>query len=155
MDYLTLLNESYAEVKDLAEHDLSKLEFIGQNVFDFTTYDDTTMEYLTIKALEVCIAITAKETFDYIKKSKAHHVWYITMCNMPFFMPKLNWGSSIRGAWWDQGGVFTIKSRGLYENGKQVFELRFTGDEWEEFMYALMTFITGPKVEKPRIHLIN
>lgn len=155
MDYLTLLNESYAAVQDHAEHELSRLEFLGDYVFDFTTYDDTVMEYLTIKALEVCIAITAKETFDYIKKSKAHHVWYITICNMPFFIGKLNWGGSIRGAWWDHGCGFNISSTGLYEDGEQRLEWSFTDEEWEEFIHAILAFVTVDKVEKPRIHLIN
>lgn len=49
------------------------------------------------KAVEVCAAINDRQTFDYINDPN-DYLWYLLMCNMPFFAERLECGISIRGA---------------------------------------------------------
>jgi len=149
MNYLELLERSHKlEIKyDICcrpDEPMSKLEYLNY-VFDFTTYADFLDEIFVTKALEVCKAISNKSTFDYIHKSDDHHLWFIAMCNMPFFISKISWGTSIRGAWWDiyEGAdkPFIIKSTGLYdENEEQILALELNAVEWGKFIAAMLEF---------------
>ena len=116
---------------------VSKLEFLGDSVFDFTTYDREQTEMFARKAIEVCRAISENTTFEYIKNSDDYR-WFLVMCNMPFFAKRINWGTSIRGAWWDGAG--TYKSCGLWSDDHQVTELVLTADEWIEFVDSVVAF---------------
>lgn len=93
--------------------------------------------------MEVCGAITKKKTFDYIATDDGN-LWYLIMVNMPFFDGKLEWGTSIRGAWWDlySSKSFTLKSCGLYEGEDQLLELKFNESQWIEFIEAMIKFTT-------------
>lgn len=132
-DYEKLLAHS-CEV----EGSRSPLEYLGDHIFDFTTYDSEVSELFASKAVEVCEAISNRSTFDYIKEPENYR-WFLLMCNMPFFASKIEWGTSIRGAWWDHGIKF--RSLGLWEGEKQLTnETVFTGDEWSKFMLAVSQF---------------
>jgi hypothetical protein len=98
MNYLKLLTESYDYAKD-EDPEVGKLEFLSDAIFDFTTYDGEISSTMGVWALSVCKAISDKKTFEYIK-SEEGYLWYILIVNMPFFQDKLDWGGSIRGAWW-------------------------------------------------------
>ena len=115
MNFLNMLNHSY-KVEYKTKPNLSRLGYLSVHVFDFTTYDSEIDELFAEKALEVCLAITSGKTFEYQKESDDNYRWYLIMCNMPFFVDKLEWGTSIRGAWWDLHGNdhFEINSCGLY-----------------------------------------
>jgi len=76
----------------------SKLEFLGNHVFGFTTYCGEIDVILATQMVEVITCIVEGKTFEFIKED-AKHIQYITMCNMPFLNDKLEWGTSIRGAW--------------------------------------------------------
>ena len=141
MDYLKLLEHSYrvAVEQDECPPD-SRLEWLGEQVFDFTTYDGEMSAMFAGKAIEVCEAINHGATFDYIKDPENYR-WFLLMCNMPFFAGRLNWGTSIRGAWWDANGK--LESCGLYEGEEQVLSLDFTREQWAEFAKALVVFARG------------
>jgi hypothetical protein len=55
-------------------------------------------ELLAEKAVEVCEAILGKTTFDFIQ-GQENYKWYIVLSNMLFFQSKIDWGTSVRGAW--------------------------------------------------------
>ena len=80
-----------------------------------------------------------RTTFEYIE---SNHFNYLLMVNMPFFKDKLEWGGSIRGAWWDLHGdkEFTIESCGLWYNNEQILSLRFNKEQWSEFIIAMHLF---------------
>jgi hypothetical protein len=140
MDYLKLLTESYETERALGigYQPESRLEYLGNSIFDFTTYDDEMTVLLAGKAVEVCKAITGKTTFEYIENPENYR-WYIIMCNMPFFNGRLEWGTSIRGAWWDH--KITFQSCGLWDGEKQLCEeMTFTQEEWGDFMQAVISF---------------
>jgi hypothetical protein len=139
MDYLKLLQNSYEtelRINECAPE--SPLEYLGDSIFDFTTYDGEMSVLFAQKAVEVCDAISSQTTFEYIKDEESYR-WYLLMCNMPFFASKLEWGTSIRGAWWDQ--KITFQSCGLWDGDEQLAdEMTFTGKEWALFMAAVSEF---------------
>ncbi len=138
-NYLELLEHSFEMEKIIKEcPPISRLEFLSRNVFDFTTYDFQMDELFAKKAIECCEAITNGTTFEYIEDSE-NHKWFLLMCNMPFFYEKIEWGTSIRGAWWDQ--KIELKSYGIWVNEEQCFTLTFTKDEWRLFICAITCFI--------------
>jgi hypothetical protein len=124
------------------------LEFLAENIFDFTVYDSEIAETFARRAVEVCTAINESATFEYIKK-QTNYEWYLLMCNMPFFVDKLEWGGSIRGAWWR--ATVVLNGCGLWEGETHLTDpLTFGGDEWERFIAATIEFAApemSPKAE--------
>ena len=143
MDYLNLLEHSYKETKINTEAEsIERLEFLADYIFDFTTYENVISSMMAEKAIEVCKAISHRQTFDYIATEDGN-LWYLIMVNMPFFQDKLEWGTSIRGAWWDLHGdaTFTIESCGLLEGDEQLLELKLNETQWNEFIQAMIEFV--------------
>jgi hypothetical protein len=140
MNYLDLLCHSYAKDNEYNASigmPSSRLTYLADHIFDFTTYDMNISNDLAIRAVVVCNAITERTTLDYIQNPYNHH-WYVIMCNMPFFADRIDWGTSIRGAFWDQD--ITLKSCGLWDGDNQILEMKFTREEWEGFMRAVVEF---------------
>jgi hypothetical protein len=130
--YDILLNHSW-DMRDESRVE-SKLEWVSDYIFGFTTYDSAKSELFAANALAVCDAISNGETFEYIKDD-AQYNNYLMMCNTPFFADKLTWGGSIRGAWWD--APIKLESCGLWVKDEQILEFEFTIEEWVEFLNAV------------------
>jgi hypothetical protein len=144
--YRRMLEEGWKE-SDL-NGPLTRLEYLGDYVFEFITYDREMAELFSSKALEVCKAISDRTTFDYIKDA-GNYRWFLLMCNMDFFSQRLNWGTSIRGAWWDTSApnATTFSTCGLWLDGEQITDPQFSTDQWRDFIAALLTFgVEGPNV---------
>lgn len=140
MKYASMLTEGYAETNRAEK--VSRLEYLSEYIFAFTTYQSDMAELFAAKAVEVCEAINNSKTFDYIKDDDQRR-WYLLMVNMPFFASKIEWGTSIRGAWWNSGPKTPIQlcSVGLWLDGEQLYEpMFFTHDEWREFIAAVIAF---------------
>lgn len=139
MNYLELLEHSYKIEKSrgLCPPE-SRLCYLGDSVFEFSTYDSEMSELFAKKAVEVCEAITKSATFDYIKDAENYR-WYLIMCNMPFFYDRIEWGCSIRGAWWIHRGI-KLEVCGLWQDNEQLLNLDFTRPDWELFTLALVNF---------------
>lgn len=144
MDYNELLEHSYkvaSETFDCAPE--SRLEYLGDHIFDFTTYDGEISALFARKAVEVCAAINNKLTFDYIKEPH-DYCWFLLMCNMPFFAERLEWGTSIRGSWWGDtkpGKQIEYQSCGLWIGDEQLHQtMSFSREEWEKFIAAVVEF---------------
>ena len=148
MDYLELLEHSF----ELERADTgcgcppeSRLAFLSESIFDFTTYDSEKDEFFGRKAVEVCTAINDGKTFDFIKDAD-NYTWFLVMCNMPFFSERLEWGTSIRGAWWAgrPGKQIEFDSCGLWIGDEQLIDtLKFSADEWKRFIAAVIEFAHG------------
>ena len=143
LDYRRMLEEGYAEIRSFSSGaSESRLKYLSEYIFDFTTYDDEMAELFARKALEVCAAISESKTFDYIKDAEQYR-WYLVMCNMPFFADKLEWGTSIRGAWWGEPPhkKIVLNSCGLWMDNEQLHEtMEFTRDQWHEFIASVLAF---------------
>lgn len=134
-DYLSLLDKSYQDIKEnLGDPAITRLEYLADNIFEFTTYENTYSTMFTRRALDVCEAITNKTTLDYIG-DEDNEMWYYLMVNIPFFVNKINWGTSIRGAFWD------LDESGFYKEGKQFRGMFFSSmDDWDKFIVAIIKF---------------
>lgn len=140
-DYLAMLEHSYSMTKDVMDV-RTRLEFLGEYIFNLTTYDIEMSELFARKALEVCTAISDRATFDYIKDADNYR-WYLLLCNVPFFADRLQWGTSIRGAWWGIHGdkVLTLGSCGLWEGDSQILKpMEFAREAWDDFIHAMVRF---------------
>jgi|694.fasta_scaffold25738_16 hypothetical protein len=141
--YLSALEAGYRlfrEHRESEDEEYSRLEFLSDHVFDFTTYDSEISECFALYALKVCSAINNKTTRELIKDEQDYK-WYLIMCNMPFFQGKLSWGSSIRYPWWsDDTRPIKFDGYGLCESGQQMGEMEFTTEEWSEFIEAIIAF---------------
>jgi hypothetical protein len=147
--FLGWLVESFNENNETMEcPSSSRLEYLADYVFNIITYDKEMAEIFAHRAVEVCYAISEHKTFDYIK-DPARHVWYLAMVNMPFFAEKINWGTSIRGAFWDTPirGKIKLSTFGMWKDGNQIHDAEFTREEWEMFAGAIVDF-AGPEMNK-------
>lgn len=136
MDYLEILEKSYQETRLMDRSLNNPLEYLSDYIFNFTTYDGQIAEVFAQKAIEVCTAITNRETFEYIEVP-SNYKWFLIMCNMPFFSEKIEWGSSIRGCWWDDHEGIRLETTGLFIRGEQITGITFGKQEWEKFIKAM------------------
>lgn len=139
IDFARVLEESFKEPDGSGYHYETRMQFIAREVFDLTTYESDFDELIGREIFDVCMAITHKKTFDYIEDEECM-AKYLRCVNMQFFKDRLDWGTSIRGAWWDHSGQ-VLKSCGLMDGPFQILKIDFTGDEWEAFMLTLEAFI--------------
>ena len=141
MNYLALLEQNYKNDAGRHKEPFTKMDFLAMAVFDFTTYEYVLSRQLTKRAIEVACAISNKTTFEYQQVSHSRERWYLVMCNMLFFIPKLSWGSSIRGAWWEHGETFTIDAIFIYdEDNDPVHQLQLLTTEMPAFFAAVLEF---------------
>lgn len=142
-DYLRMLEEGYAQTYAFQRQGrTSRLEYLGDHIFNFTTDDGEMAELFARKALEVCSAISDRTTFDYIKDAEQYR-WYLVMVNMPFFADKIECGTSVRGAWWSEPphGLIEFSSCGLWLDNEQLHEtMEFKREQWGEFIAAVLAF---------------
>lgn len=142
MDYKALLEHSYSmELEGFHCAPRSRYEYLSRSIFQFVTYDSAIDDLFACKAVEACEAITNRATFEYIKDQK-NYEWFLLMLNMPFFADKIDWGSSIRGAWWGiyDSEPYKFESLGLWIGDDQAEELEFSSDQWVDFMRAVVEF---------------
>lgn len=143
-DYFCMLCDGHAALLKLNPGGApkSRKAFLAEYVFGFVTYDDLASDFFAAKALEVCAAISANSVNEYVADPD-NKLWFLAMCNMPFFSERLNWGISIFGAWWDlcMPSKTQLESDGLWRDGQQITEpLKFSTDEWKVFIEAIIAF---------------
>lgn len=144
MDYLELLERSF-KIEREEDLELDRFEYLSEYVFQFTTYDGEMSNLFGKKALEVCLVISNKKTFEY-QDDKENYKWYLIMVNMPFFLDKLEWGTSVRGAWWDHK-EFKLSSYAFYDERKeQIPILKFSEVQWKLFVNAMEEFVKKEKL---------
>ena len=143
MDYKKLLEHSFNTERLHGECPAeSPLVFLSDTIFNFTTYDSAMSKLFGSKAVEVCLAITQKTTFEYIR-DEDNYRWYLLMCNLPFFAQRIEWGTSICGAWWHphKGLSMELNVCGLWLGDEPLNRaLTFNNTEWEAFMLAVGDF---------------
>lgn len=137
INYLEMLEHSYGVVRE-SLGPMSRLVFLSEHIFDFTTYDHEMGELFASKAVEVCEVINEGRNFDYIKDPENYR-WYLLMVNMPFFADRLEWGTSIRGAWWDHADQ-TLDSCGIWRGTEQAITMILGRDDWIAFIAAIIEF---------------
>lgn len=143
--YVALLERSYEETKSFGQdRDMGRLEYLADYIFDFTTYDSEIAALFATKALEVARSINDGATWAYFEGNPENYKWFLLMVNMPFFQGRLEWGTSIRGAWWVHEDT-ELDSCGLVDaKGEQVLLTKFNREQWREFIAAMSSFAATP-----------
>jgi len=85
-------------LNDYLSESEKKKAFLCDVILDMTTYDMGISIEIGEMVLETLIQIKNRTTFEYIKDA-TNYKNYILSCQ--FIMDWLNWGTSIRGAWFD------------------------------------------------------
>ena len=116
--FIKLLDDNYKESIDFGYEYESKIEYVGSEIFDFTTYDGNIDILFANKMIDVIKCILSKTTFEY---QKDNYIDYLTMVNMPFLVDKLEWGSSIRGAWFDEYKEYEINYIKIKKEELEIF----------------------------------
>lgn len=128
----------------------SRLAYLADYIFTFTTYDDDVSEIFAHYAVEVCEAITNKATFEYIKDPERYR-WFLLMCNMPFFAERIDWGTSVRGAFWRPGND-EIPTIGLQADAGEQIGSGWRVKDWDQFVLGMVDFVAAePHVKETAI----
>lgn len=113
----------YKEEYDIdVENDIyqNKYEWFCGVIFNIVTYDSYLDELFAKKIIEVCEVILNKTNFEYIK-DETNYTNYIIVCQLLKSKNWLDWGTSIRGAWFMTGPYGDpILSRRITSSGVQV-----------------------------------
>ena len=107
-EFLSALDEAFKEDRDLHDSQggdpaTAAHSFLAENVFDFTLYDTAKDVQWCMEMLSVIRAILTGTTSEMFRDPASEEV-YLKMVNMPFMDGLLEWGGSIRGAWFDTAG---------------------------------------------------
>ena len=99
-----------------------KYIFLSDYIFDVITYDDDLSYVFGKKIYEVMKTIQEGQTFDYIKQEEKY-IDYILVCNLLESFDLIEWGSSVRGAWFvsdahikREVGCWELDGTAVYEN---------------------------------------
>lgn len=79
---------------------VSKYEWAACRVFDLVTYDSSLDEMFVKDIIEVCKAILEERTYEYIRDPD-NYIKYILVCQILDKFHWIEWGTSIRGAWFE------------------------------------------------------
>ena len=105
--YTKVIQDNYQEQPEINKEYKSKYEYLGAVIFDFTTYDSEMDTLLASRMIPVLRALVEEQTFEYIK-DRDRYENYIAMVNTPFLVDKIDWGTSIGGAWLDNSNEYEI-----------------------------------------------
>lgn len=114
----------------------SKYEWAAGHIFTLSTYDGALDELFVKKIIEVCKVILGKQNFEYIKNEE-NYITYILVCQLLNNLKWIEWGTSIRGAWFQAEPVSEPILRYYDQEVKDVKEIPFTIDN----LKALIEFI--------------
>lgn len=112
-------------------------------VFDICTYDSYLDELFMKAIIEVCKVIRDRTNFEYIKNEQ-DYIKYILVCQVLDNFHWIEWGTSIRGAWFDAAQGPYVKSRVILEEQEWWDSERHVidGVEFtEDNLFALIEFL--------------
>lgn len=146
--WLRIISESHSYEDLLLGDSRSRLDFLAGAVFGIYAYDSEKDEEFAARAVEVSRAISGRTTFDYIKDENQYR-WFLALCHFPFFSNRIEWGTSLRGAWWDSHQGITFQSCSLFDGEFQMAdEIYFDEDEWLSFISAVCDYAEVPHIER-------
>lgn len=137
--YSDLLEFSFETERTFSEGDIDRSFFLAEEVFGFTLYDSHMSRVFADAAIDAAEAINKGDTREV--REGPRHIVFLCMVNMPFFMERIDWGVSIRNPWWGHREEFSLRCTSLYNTDrKQILDIRFSRNEWVEFIEALISF---------------
>jgi len=132
-------NEQFPDNESLDtyfSHQEKKCIFLSSAIIGITTYDDELSKEFGEMILETLIQIKNRTTFEYIK-DKENYREYILSCN--YIQDWIEWGTSIRGAWFNTGDGKIVPSEYLGNIGYEDEFIIITDDFMEWFVEFLMS----------------
>ncbi|HBO5586088.1 hypothetical protein FA071_04395 [Pseudomonas aeruginosa] len=139
-EWIKIFEESHQISDSFGCEIRSRLGYLASAIFGIGTYDSDMDELMAWRAIEVCKAISNRTTFDYIKDTENYR-WYLIMCHLPFFADRIDWGGSIRGAWWSSYEGIRFESCDLYSGDAQMCdEIVFDEEGWDAFIKAVIEY---------------
>lgn len=127
-EWIAALDKHFLEYNEIMCSEQSKLEFISDTIFMFVTYDSEISEEFALMAIRVCKAINEGTIPDLINDEPTYK-FYLIIINTAFFYNKIDWGTSVRGAFW--GNNIRLGS------AIEEFEVDFNTNDWSVFIDAL------------------
>lgn len=100
MNAIDIYRAQYEEESNWHFDKWDKYHWAASRIFDLTTYDRGLDEIFVKDILEVCKVILEKRNYEYIEDEK-NYLKYILVCQVLNKFNWLNWGTSIRGAWFE------------------------------------------------------
>jgi hypothetical protein len=139
MTVLERIKQSYEDFKNLTDDNV--WGWLSNEVFDLTTYDEELDEMFGRKMIEVCKVILEGKTFEYIR-NREKYVQYILACQPLEKHGWINWGTSIRGSFFEDCE--------FNENAKELCSCCYSGDKipfTKETLKELIKFIEAESGE--------
>lgn len=121
MDVIELYRKEYAFETEVIQKGSTKYTWAATQVFELTTYDRSLEELFVKKIIEVCKAILEGRTFEYIR-DESRYVTYILVCQLLEHLNWIEWGTSIRGAWFEE-------SHEKYHPSQPILKYLYTNEE--------------------------
>lgn len=102
MRVIDTIRKVYEEHCDIFEGTYySKYQWFVDHILELTTYDGEISDLFGRKIVEVCKAIMDRKTYEYIDDEN-NYITYIIVYNLLQSKEWINWGTSIRGAWFEE-----------------------------------------------------
>ena len=118
----------------------SKYDWAATNIFDLTTYDGDLDERFVKDILEVCKVILEKRNFEYIKDEQ-NYLKYIIVCQLLVNKRWINWGTSIRGAWFERDETYIWDEKVPISESDKILKTNVTVPFTVENLKALIEFM--------------
>lgn len=109
----------------------TRAAWLATYLFDVDTYDDDMGEWFTDIMLATARAVSERATFEFIK-DRTRYRDYLTAVNLPFFVGRLEWGGSIRGAWWTGDQTLEVGDESITVDDAGAVELFKALTTWAE-----------------------
>lgn len=109
MRALDIYKDNYEEQCTHFEDRYTKYEWAASDIFDLVTYDGGLDEMFVKDILEVCKVILERSTYEYIGNHECY-VKYILVCQLLNTFKWIDWGTSIRGAWFSTTFMMPLES---------------------------------------------
>lgn len=129
MEKIEKLKSDICEYAKLIKHETfkeAKNSYILNYIFNITTYDSALDEKFVNDILEIMDVILKRKNFEYIK-DETNYIKFITIVNL--IIETLNWGTSIRGCFFDKITVNCFLCRKepndeiIFESDEEIREL--------------------------------
>lgn len=101
MTTIDIYKKHYEEVCSWHVDEYDKYEWAANYIFGLCTYDAAMDEKLVKDILEVCKVIIDRTNYEYIRDDN-NYTKYILVCQLLYHFHWLTWGTSIRGAWFEE-----------------------------------------------------
>lgn len=114
MDVKELYKANYETSQKLLNRTDTKYNWAASQIFGLATYDGELDELFVKDIIEVCKVILNRTNYDYIL-NRENYIKYILVCQMLNEHNWIDWGTSIRGAWFGKCGCPELESKDILD----------------------------------------